>query len=58
MILSLFSDGLLSSEQDKQRKQSQRPYAYHSMLYNNMFVLAGNLILYGYQSAVNGDNSL
>jgi len=58
VLASLLFDGFVSSQQDKNHKTQQRPYAYHTMLYNNCFIFIGNLVLFSYSWAIDGDTSI
>jgi len=58
VLVSLLFDGFVGSQQDKNHKTQQRPYAYHTMLYNNCCIFVGNLILYSHAYFLAGDSSI
>lgn len=58
VLVSLLFDGFVSSQQDKNHKITQRPYAYFMMLYSNCCIFAGNFVLYGHAYFFAGDTSI
>lgn len=43
VLASLFFDGFTNSQTDKNHQRKKRDFAYHTMLYNNLVGLAGNV---------------
>jgi hypothetical protein len=58
VLISLMFDGFVSSQQDKNHKTAKRPYAYHTMLYNNTFILLGNLVVFAFSVIRYNDTSI
>jgi solute carrier family 35 (UDP-galactose transporter), member B1 len=58
VLTSLMFDGLASSEQDKNHRETKREFAYFSMFYNNACILLINIAIFAYQCIATGDDSL
>lgn len=59
VLLSLMFDGFVGSQTDKNHKANkQRNYAYHTMLYNNLVGLVGNLLFFVFAYYFQQDDTL
>lgn len=58
VLTSLLFDGFVNSQTDKNHQGKKRDFAYHTMLYNNLVGLAGNLAFFSFSCVVQGDNTL
>lgn len=58
VVLSLLFDGFVGVQQDKNHKIQKRPFAYHTMLYNNSAIFVCNMLIFGYAHFFGGDTSL
>ena len=58
VLMSLFFDGLNSSTQDKNHKESKRNFAYFTMFYNNCCHFGFNIVIFGVQAYIYEDDSL
>lgn len=58
VLSSLIFDGLTSSTQDKNHKESKRVFAYFTMFYNNTTHFALNLIIFLFYVFYYGDDSV
>ena len=58
VLVSLFFDGLTSSTQDKNHKESKRDFAYFTMFYNNCCHFGLNFLIFCFQVYAYGDDSI
>lgn len=58
VILSLLFDGFVNSQTDRNHQKEKRAFAYHSMLYNSIINLVGNLAFFAFACWVQEDTTL
>lgn len=58
VLASLFFDGFTNSQTDKNHQRKKRDFAYHTMLYNNLVGLAGNVTFHVFQRLFWEDQSI
>merc|ERR1711934_822231 len=57
VLVSLLFDGFVNSYTDKNHQSKKREFAYHTMLYNNMVGLVGNIAFYFVTSMTSEDTT-
>ena len=58
LVASLVFDGISGTQTDKTKEKLARPFAYHSMFYNNSFGLLVNMFLFCAYAAMNPDKDM